>query len=206
MEILPVRLMETPESASVQSDQPQGVPESTLEGADPVADNQRAFVVLLFTKYRGALLRHVERLVRSREDAAELVQETYLRVMHQVQASRFEAAARAYLFQTATNLARDHFRRQRFRAHDRIDELSDADLPLGCPPPDQVVADDEVLGRLRAAILELPPVTRAVFIKARVQNLGYVTIARELGLSTRTVERRMAEAMEMLCSRIRDAQ
>jgi RNA polymerase sigma-70 factor (ECF subfamily) len=172
---------------------------------DPAQDSQKAFLVLLFNKHRGALLRHVERLVSSREDAAELVQEAFLRVMRHVQTSRFEAAARAYLFQTATNLARDHHRRQRFRAHQRLDEIPEAALPEGCPSPDQAADSDQVLGLLRDAIRELPPTTRAVFLKARMQDLGYAQIGRELGLSQRTVERRMAEAMEALCSRIRGA-
>jgi RNA polymerase sigma-70 factor (ECF subfamily) len=174
-------------------------------GPDPATDGQRALLVLLFNKYRAALLRHVERMVRSREDAAELVQETYLRVMRQVQTSRFEAAARAYLFQTATNLARDHHRRQRFRAHDRLDELPEADLPVGSPPVDQSVAADQVFALLKVAIAALPPTTRDVFLRARVQNQGYAQIARELGMSLRTVERRMAEAMAALCDRLRDA-
>ena len=174
-------------------------------GPDPAADGQRALLVLLFNKYRAALQRHIERMVHSREDAAELVQETYLRVMRQVQTSRFEAAARAYLFQTATNLARDHHRRQRFRAHDRLDELPEADWPVGSPPADQAVAADQVLALLRTAITELPPSTRAVFLRARVQNQGYAEIGRELGMSIRTVERRMAEAMAILSGRLRDA-
>jgi RNA polymerase sigma-19 factor, ECF subfamily len=193
--------MDIPDPESAQCD----LPRRAQSQSDPVPDAHRAFLVLLFNKYRGALLRHLERLVHSREDAAELVQETYLRVMRRVQTSRFEAAARAYLFHTATNLARDHFRRQRFRAHERLDELAEADLPAGCPPLDQTLAADEVLTLLHTSILELPPVTRSVFLKARVQNLGYAAIARELGLSVRTVERRMAEAMAFLCSRIRGA-
>jgi RNA polymerase sigma-70 factor (ECF subfamily) len=83
--------------------------------------------------------------------------------------------------------------------------VSDADLPSFSPPAEQAVAAEEVLTLLRSSILELPPETRAVFIKARVQNLGYASIAAELGLSTRTVERRMAEAMEFLCNRLRGA-
>ena len=58
---------------------------------------------------------------------------------------------------------------------------------------------------LRTAITELPPSTRAVFLRARVQNQGYAEIGRELGMSVRTVERRMAEAMTILCGRLRDA-
>jgi RNA polymerase sigma factor (sigma-70 family) len=165
---------------------------------DPTEDSQRAFLVLLFNKYRAALVRHLERLVGSREDAAELAQETYLRVMRQVQTSRFEAAARSYLFQTATNLARDHHRRQRFRAHDRLDEIPETDLSSAGPLPEQSVDAEQALGRLRTAIDGLPPVTRSVFLRARVENQSYGDIGRSLSLSTRTVERRVAEAMQAL--------
>lgn len=186
--------------------QPAGLADRAQPETDPTEDSQRAFLVLLFNKHRGTLLRHVERLVNSREDAAELVQEAFLRVMRLVQTSRFEAAARAYLFQTATNLARDHHRRQRFRAHERLDELPETQWPATeWPSPDQAAASDQVLALLRAAIRDLPPKTRAIFVKARMEHLAYPQIARELGLSQRTVERRMAEAMAALCNRIRGA-
>jgi len=174
-------------------------------GPDPIADSQRALLVLLFNRYRGALTRHVERLVGSREDAAELVQETYLRVMRQIQASRFESAARAYLFQTATNLALDHFRRGKHRAHGNIDDLSESELPGADPPPEQLVAEDQTLNRLRAAMLQLPEATREVLLRARMQNQSYAQISQELGVSVRTVERRMAEAMEQLTRTLRES-
>jgi DNA-directed RNA polymerase specialized sigma24 family protein len=44
-----------------------------------------------------------------------------------------------------------------------------------------------------------------VFLLARVQNQGYAEIGRDLGMSVRPVERRMAEAMAILCGRLRDA-
>lgn len=165
---------------------------------DATLDSQRAFLVLLFNKYRGALQRHVERMVHSREDAAELVQETYLRVMHRVQTNRFEAAARGYLFQTATNLARDHHRRRRFRAHECLDEMPEAEIGHGPPSPDQLVSADQALGRLRDTVQALPPLTRAVFLRARLHNEGYAEIAAAHGLSLRTVERHVAEAMAAL--------
>jgi RNA polymerase sigma factor (sigma-70 family) len=174
-------------------------------GPDPIADSQRALLVLLFNRYRGALLRHVGRLVHSREDAAELVQETYLRVMRQIQSSQFESAARAYLFQTATNLAYDHFRRARHRDHDRIDDLTESQLPPGDAPPEQLLAADQTLARLRSAMQQLPLEVREVFLRARLQNHGHAQISQELGVSIRTVERRMAQAMELLTATLRES-
>jgi|SRR5579872_473267 len=174
-------------------------------GPDPIADSQRAFLVILFNKYRAALMRHLERLVHSREDAAELVQETYLRVMRQIQSSHFEAAARAYLFQTATNLAHDHHRRGRLRSHGNIDDVPEALLPAGAPPPEQLIAADQTLARLRATLLQLPEETREVLLRARVQSQTYAQISEALGISVRTVERRMAQAMELLTHTLRES-
>jgi DNA-directed RNA polymerase specialized sigma24 family protein len=44
-----------------------------------------------------------------------------------------------------------------------------------------------------------------VFFKARMQNMNYAQIGQELGMSVRTVERRMAEAMTVLCEKLRSA-
>ena len=56
---------------------PQAVPQP--ESAS-TADADRAYVTLLFNKYRVALQRYLSRLVPA-EDAAELVQETYFRLL-----------------------------------------------------------------------------------------------------------------------------
>jgi len=172
--------------------------------SDPTDDAQRAFLTLLFNKYRGALLRHVGRFASSREDAADLVQDTYLRVMDRISVSRFDAEARAYLFQTATNLARDHYRRQRLRSHDSLGDATEATLPASGPTPEQNLAASQVTAALRRAIRDLPEDTRAVFVLARTQDLPYGEIAKRLGIGRRTVERRMADAISFLAHRLRD--
>ena len=173
--------------------------------ADPTDDAQRAFLTLLFNKYRGALLRHVGRFANSREDAADIVQDTYLRVMHRVSVSRFDAEARSYLFQTATNLARDHFRRQRFRAHQPLEDAPEDQLSTTEPTPEQMLTAGQVTDALNAAIRDMPAETRAVFVLARTRDLSYEHIAAQLGIGRRTVERRMAEAMAFLVRQLREA-
>jgi RNA polymerase sigma factor (sigma-70 family) len=171
-------------------------------GADAA---QRAFLAALFNRYREALLRHVGRMVRSREDAADLVQDTYVRVMDRISVARFDAAARAYLFQTATNLARDYYRRQRFRAHAPLDDVPDEGPASHDPAPEDLVAADQLTATLRVAIAQMPEDARNVFLLARSRQMAYGEIARHLGLGQRTVERRMAEAMAYLSRRLEDA-
>jgi RNA polymerase sigma factor (sigma-70 family) len=169
--------------------------------ATQAEDAQRAYLALLFDRYRGALLRHVGRFTASREDAADLVHDTYVRVMDRISVSRFDAAARAYLFQTATNLARDHCRRQRFRAHARLEETPEENLFAPSPSPEEALAADQVTATLREALDELSPETRSVFILARSHGMTYPEIADHLRMARRTVERRMAEAMAFLALR-----
>jgi RNA polymerase sigma-70 factor (ECF subfamily) len=158
---------------------------------------------LLFNRYRGALLRHIGRLTASKEDAADLMQETYLRVMDRIHVSEFDAEARGYLFRTATNLARDHHRRQRFRACARLDDSPEEFLCAADPTPEQACVAHQVTLTMQAALREMPAEARTVFILARSRDLGNAEIARHLGLSLRTVERRMADAMTFIGERFR---
>ncbi|MFO1465473.1 MAG: RNA polymerase sigma factor [Steroidobacteraceae bacterium] len=175
------------------------------ESADPTDEAQRAYLTLLFNKYRGALLRHVERFTRSPEDAADIVQDTYLRVMHRISIARFDAETRAYLFQTATNLARDHHRRQLFRSHSSLEEAPDDSLQASEPTPEQRLAAGQIGEALGRAIAAMPTGTRQVFLLARVQTCPTSRSPR-LGVGRRTVNaRRMAEAMTLLIACLRHA-
>lgn len=173
--------------------------------SDPTIGSQRGFLTLLYSKYRGPLFRYVRGIITSPEEAAELVQETYVRVMRQPEISRFEFAARNYLFETATNLARDHIRRKRHRRHEPLDE--EASLVPGASQnePDRLVAWDQTLETLRVAIESMPPLTRDIFVMGRLRGRKYTQIAAELGVSLRTVERRMGEAMNLLAESLKDA-
>jgi len=172
---------------------------------DPVSDSQRAFLTMLYLKYRGPLYRHVKRIIPSQDDAAELVQETYVRVMKQAQISSFEAAARNYLYQTATNLARDWIRRKYHRRHETLDdESSQYPMPTQTEP-DYSLAWLQAQGCLRAAITALPLLTRNIFVMSRMRDMQYSEISAALNISLRTVERKMQQAMSILATRLKDS-
>jgi RNA polymerase sigma factor (sigma-70 family) len=167
--------------------------------AGPVEQSQQAYVTLLFNKYRGALHRYLARLVPI-DDAAELVQETYFRLLRHGRMVQLEAMARSFLFQTATNLARDFRRRRGVRRADDHVELDEETNGGEDFDPGEHLTAEQILGALEQAIDGLPRETRTVFLLNRFREMSYPDIARSMNLSTRTVARRMAEAMERLSS------
>jgi RNA polymerase sigma-70 factor (ECF subfamily) len=167
--------------------------------AASAAISHREYVTQLFTKYRASLQRYLTRLVRP-DDAAELVQETYFRLLRHENTVRLEAMARAFLFHTATNLARDHRRRGLVRRSDQHVALDDLEIAQEHQGPEQQLVGEQILAQIERAIADLPADTRTVFLLHRFRDLSYPEIAKLMNLSTRSVARKMADALERLSS------
>lgn len=143
----------------------------------------------LYRRYAAWLGRRLQTFVAA-DEAADVVQETYLRI------APLEAASirhpKAFLLQVAMNLVRDD-RRRRAR-HDRM---------LGLQPPEarqEASQLDQVL--LKQIILEMPALYRDVFVLSRFSGMTYAQIASARGISVKTVEWRMAKALEYCTSRL----
>lgn len=170
--------------------------------SDALDANSRIFLASLFNKYRASLHRYLSGLVPTNEDAAELVQESYARLLRQTTVLRLEVVARTYLFQTATNLARDHFRRRVSHHAQQHVDIDDEVIPDQAGDPEHAFEWNQTIESVKQGIKDLPPLTRRIFLLSRFRNKTYPQIAVMLGISTRTVERKMSEAMNLLAKRV----
>lgn len=157
-------------------------------------DEHAAFVGELFARFRRPLEAYLRTLLPKREDAADVLQDTYARLLDARDLERTLGRARAYLFRVATNLAFDRFRRRRTRGIE--ESIEAAALQSVEPTPDQIVGFEQRLAIVRRALLELDPRCREVFL-LRASELSYEEIARRLGISKRTVEREMRQALHV---------
>ena len=166
--------------------------ESTDDGG-----RRHELVVRTFERFRSPLLRYLTDLLSRRDEAEDLVQETYLRLM---QVENIEAGSvRALIFKVATNLAYDRFRQRRARGPHGDDSLL-ADLPAHDPVPERIVALEQGVAIVKRTLLELKPRCRQVFLLRTTAELSYEEIAARLGVSKRTVEREMQHALDV-CQR-----
>ncbi|MGC4097138.1 MAG: RNA polymerase sigma factor [Nitrospira sp.] len=124
----------------------------------------------LFLRYRNELLRRMVAMVRSRETAADLVQEAYLKLVRTAPTTNIDQP-RALLHRIATNLAIDHLRAHKAGpcAAESLDTA--LDLPSATPSPEQTLLGKERLHRYMRTIDTLPPRTRKAFLLFRALRL-----------------------------------
>jgi len=164
------------------------------ETAAAVEDPHVAFVTQVFVRFQRSLQRYLRDLLVRREDAEDVAQETYLRLVRSAGIERSEMRIRALMFRAATNLAYDRFRQRQSRGRHDDGELSE--LPDEKPTAERVVALEQALRVVERTLLGLPPRCRQVFLLRASHECSYEEIAERLGVSKRTVEREMQAALE----------
>ena len=169
-------------------------------GAQEIA--QQEFVDYLFRRYRQPLLGYLIRLRCTQEDADEILQEAYCRIMRAGHLDHIEARARSYLYRIATNLVRDKFRSESSRAKAGHVPLDDLQLSSEAPSPDHLAEWNDGLQKMKQCILTLPPRCRRIFLLHAVENLAIREIAAALGVSTKTVQRDLVLALEFCQSKL----
>ena len=151
--------------------------------------------------YRGALTAFLARRLRDRSDVEDVVQEALTKL---VLAARVRAIRepQAYLFQIARNLVADHHRRT--APDDLFEPLALWDeVPV---QPEQENDRHQVdLQRLfEAALDELPPRCREVFVLSWFDEQHTWSIALRLKITPRMVQKHMAKALAHLHARLGD--
>ncbi|MGD9726426.1 MAG: RNA polymerase sigma factor [Nitrospiraceae bacterium] len=139
------------------------------------------------------LRRFLAKRVQCEATAADLVQETYLRLTRLTNSEPIQNI-RAFLFQIADNLAIDHLR-SRTRFCRRYAGTPSPDLAGTTPLPDRELAAKQEWNLLQEAIGDLAPKCREAFLLHRVQHLSYNEIAARLDISQRTVEKHIGKAL-----------
>lgn len=143
----------------------------------------------LYRRYAVWLHRRLRSSVGT-EAAADVVQDTYIRIAPY--ADQRIRHPKAFLLKVAMNLVRDSHR-SAARRERRIAEAATHDAEA----PSQF---NQVL--LTQVVRDMPQLYRDVFVLSRFEGMIYPDIARTLDVSVKTVEWRMARAMEYCASRL----
>jgi len=162
----------------------------------PAAGTEAAFAAMVETHY-ARLGAFAYRLVGSRAAAEDVVHEVLLRIWRRRDDFAFHDPL-SYLYQAVRNEAQSWHRREA-RQRQRI-ARDDAGTAAQDPRPDaaQIMEGKELAILVEAAVAALPPRRQEIFRMQREQKLSYAEIASLLGLSIKTVETQIGQALKAI--------
>lgn len=149
-------------------------------------------LVPFFQQHHEALVRFLAARLGSSEEAADVAQETYVRILDlQRPGLMSHLHALLLLYRVANHIASNRLKQS--HRHTGLEPMA---FPAELTPPapqDTCMAHEELAMILRA-VQELPPRCRAAFILVRVQGVSVDEAAQRMGLTPGTVWRYLARA------------
>ena len=155
----------------------------------------------IFRRYYTPLVRFCIRFVGDQDEAAEIVQDLFVKLWTGRQKLSISSSLDSYLMSAVRNSALTYINKERAHAeaHLRIysNETDEAD-------PSETLQSNNLESSYQKILSDMPPKRREVFLASRFDGLKYAEIATKLGLSQKTVEAHMSAAIKQLREGLKD--
>ena len=167
----------------------------------PTDLSARASFEELVRKNQGMIVRLALAMLRDRDAANDVAQETFFRAFRHYRSFRSEAAFSTWTYRIAVNLCLDMMRRAGGRVVQTLDE-AEFDVPVALRDPELGPEGQTIVRDLAwyadAALDELTPNHRSILLLREVEGLAYAEIARILRIPRGTVMSRLHHARNNL--------
>ena len=173
----------------------------------PMTAEQNRRIAAAIERERRRLTGFIRRRVPDRHDAEDLLQEVFSELVEAYRLMQPIEHVGAWLFRVARNRITDLFRRRSSMPtappppqaeDDRWQDL----LPSADGGPEAMFARAVLLDELDAALDELPPDQRAVFVAHEIEGRTFQQLAEELGIGINTLLARKHYAVRHLRKRL----
>lgn len=199
---------ERPNDPTVMSSKAQEVALDQALVARFKAGDEAAFDEMV-SRYRDRIYGMVLKLLRNTQDAEEVTQDAFIRAHRGLENFRGDSSFSTWLYQIATNLARNRYwywwRRKRDKSisfDQPIGGESDTTLaevfPSEVASPEDIAITNEFQERVATAMQLLNEKHREALVLRNIRNMTYEEIAERLDISIGTVKSRIARARESL--------
>jgi len=168
--------------------------------------NAHAFVAESYKKYGPELRRYLQRRLKDRQDARDLSQEVWRRLLR-IRNTAEVIEPLAYIYRAAANVIAEY---HHLRSRDCVSVDSDA-MQYAADHPAELARDEMSEQLVRQAELQrilaaMPKTYRDVLLLRVTEGLSYEEIGSQLHFSPKTVEQYFFRAMTLVRKSKRDKQ
>jgi RNA polymerase sigma-70 factor (ECF subfamily) len=166
---------------------------------DRVGQGDPQALELIFRRHGRLLLDVVHGYLAAPDEAEEVVQDLFLWIWEHRTSWSVPTELRPYLLTAARNRALNRLRHRQVerRVVERLLGAPEAAVRARAPGPDPLesLTGNELSRVIAAAVADLPPRCRDVFLMLRRDELSHREVAATLGISPKTVEIHMTRAL-----------
>ena len=170
----------------------------------PYKKNNRSLEELSVDDHKDILAFATRRV--GRQEADDIVQDAYLQLLHRDHKDLIREP-RAFLFRVIANLSIDRWRKSKRNTVAENEKYAfDLDT-LAChqPGPEALTGSLLQFDNFLLVLDELPAVQRYAFILNKIEGLTHAEIAERLGVSSKSIQRYLIDAMEHFVSRLENS-
>lgn len=149
----------------------------------------------LYCEHHGWLLGWLRRKLGCAQNAADVAQDTFARILNARESVASLREPRAFLSTTARRLIIDQARRKKIENAYLSQLALTAEALEGHQSAEDIIATLEALEQIAFILEGLPEKTRQAFVLYYLDGLNQADIGRQLGLSDRTVRKYLIQAL-----------
>ncbi|MEN9458388.1 MAG: hypothetical protein RL135_966 [Bacteroidota bacterium] len=160
-------------------------------------NNDQSAYRSLFIQLHGKLKQFSFSIVRSEEEAEDIVSELFVLIIQRKEQLCQLESPLYYFYTTVRNMSLNLLKKQKRRAGLSMDEWQ-VQLNSIYFRPDLLMITEEMVSKIKMAINSLPNRCRLIFKLIKEDGLKYKEVAELLNISVKTVEAQMAIAMRRM--------
>ncbi|MHC4638266.1 MAG: RNA polymerase sigma factor [Planctomycetota bacterium] len=164
----------------------------------------------LIRKYQNRIYNVILKICGNPDDAAELTQETFVKVIENISKFQGRSGFYTWAFRIAVNLTLTHRKRKVRFAFRSIDaeqgineeqaavQLKDILADDNMPEPAEIIARKELCGLIMKSLARLDDQHRTIIVLRDIEGMNYAQIAKVLNIELGTVKSRLSRARSSL--------
>jgi RNA polymerase sigma factor (sigma-70 family) len=160
-----------------------------------VAETLQYNMQMLYSDHHGWLFGWLRKKLGCSHQAADVAQDTFVRIIASRDALLGMQEPRAYLTTTAQRLMVDQARRRVIEQAYLAQLALTVEQGLAYPSPEEIMLAIEAVEQIGAALQQVAAKARQAFLLHYLEDLSHAEIAATLGVSTRMVHKYLVQAL-----------